>query len=259
MNLNFNYKSIKSLENNVNTKMIKMIISIAELGNALRCPKKDCDRFGKITKLSVSNDKVTLELICENHMNKYKRIYSINQFIRLADSALIDKPWVIAFQKHMMVRKGQFIQLRGGLEGAFFIKNTKIVKTDGPKLICKCGSFASVTFVKAKKDKVEVNLYCSTCMPKGKKIWLPAISIIELGRAGIVDSTLVQKVKEEFADDGEEFDVSTAYSIGKGIMANWVQEDLGVLDDGGGSKKCYICGTRVSDTMDKCPKCGSDL
>ncbi|MBD3351624.1 MAG: hypothetical protein GF364_09075 [Candidatus Lokiarchaeota archaeon] len=236
-----------------------MPVSIAELGNSLRCPEDDCDKFGKIMKMKVSEKKVTIELVCEQHLKKYMRKYSINQFARLCNSALIDDEWVIAFQKHIMVQKGQFIKLRNGLDGAFYTKNKKVIRSEGSKLICKCGSFYSVTFVKAKKDKVRINLYCAECTPKGKKEWIKAKDLMELVKAGLVDSTLGQKVKDVFSDDTEVFDTSESYSASKGILAGWVQEDLGMMDEGGGVKKCYICGARVSDAMDRCPKCGSDL
>lgn len=236
-----------------------MPVSIVKLGNSLRCPEKDCDDFGRIIKMKVSDEKVKLELVCDKHQKNYKRIYSLNQFVRMADSALIDEPWITNFQKHMMIVKGQFVKIRDGMEGAYYVKNKKLVQKFGPKIICDCGSFASVTFVKVRKDKTKVNLYCSECMPKGRKIKLPSNVIIELARAGIIDSTVANKVRDAYDDDTEMFDTSSAYSVGKGILANWVQEDLGMHDDGGGSKKCYICGTRVSDAMDRCPKCGSDL
>lgn len=236
-----------------------MPVSIAKLGNSLRCPQEDCDKFGRIITMKVSGEKVKLELVCDKHQTTYKRIYSLNQFVRMADSALIDEPWVKDFQKHMMIVKGQFVKIRDGMEGAYFVKNEKVVKKYGPKIICDCGSFASVTFVNVRKDKTKVNLYCTECMPKGKKMKLPSKVVLELARAGIIDSNVAAKVKDAYDVDTGTFDTSTAYGVGKGILSSWVQDDLGMTDDGGGSKKCYICGTRVSDAMDRCPKCGSDL
>lgn len=236
-----------------------MPVSIVELGNSLRCPEKGCSEFGKIMKLKVSKESVTLDMVCEKHFKSYSRKYSINQFVRMAESALIDKPWIISFQKNMLVISGEFIKIPKGMDGVFIVTDKKIVNEEGSKLICKCGSFASVSLVKIKGDKAQLNLYCSECMPKGKKIEMALASILKLGKAGLVDNDLVQRIKDEISQETEEFDTSTAYSVGKGIMAGWVQEELGMMDEGGSGKKCFICGTTVSETVDKCPKCGSDL
>jgi len=236
-----------------------MPVSIVELGNSLRCPKSDCGEFGRVLKMKVTNDKVTLDMVCDKHQKKYTRVYSINQFVRMIDNALIDKEWIITFQKHMMLLRGEFIKLPNGLDGAYFTKNPKLINEEGKKLVCDCNSFASTTLVKIKGDKAQLNLYCGECMPKGKKMWLPIKVIVELTQAGLIDNSILQKIKDEFSDEEEYFDVTSAYSVGKGIMAEWVQESLGMMDEGGGIKKCYICGTTVSSGAERCPKCGSDL
>ena len=64
-----------------------MPVSIVDLGNSLRCPRKDCDKFGKITKSSLADKKMVIELICEQHMKKYVRKFSVNQYIRLTANA----------------------------------------------------------------------------------------------------------------------------------------------------------------------------
>jgi len=235
-----------------------MPVSISELGNSLRCPKDDCDRFGKIMRLDVK-EKVEITLICEKHMKKYKNIYSINQFVRLAEAGLIEANWIEDFQKKFLVLTGQFIKIDGGMEGAFIVKDKKKIQDLGKKIMCKCGSIASVTFIKVKKAKSQINLYCSECMPKGKKIWMDSTDVLTLARAGLIDPSIGRKIKDIYEDDGEQFDVTESYSVGKGIMAGWVQEEIGMLEEDSRGKKCYICGTPVSDAMDRCPKCGSDL
>jgi hypothetical protein len=237
-----------------------MAVSIAELGNSLRCPEKGCGAFGKIVRQKVTKENITIDFVCDKHSKKYSRKYSVNQFIRMAENILIDKEWIVDFQRKMIILTGQYIKIAKGLEGAYFTKNLKILQEVGPQLMCKCGSFASLTFVEVKGDKTVLNLYCNECMPKGKKLAYSSKALLELGRAGVIDNTLAQKIKDEYTVDKEpEFDTSDAYSVGKGIMAGWVQEDLGMMDEGGKVKRCYICGTTVSEAMEKCPKCGSDL
>jgi len=238
-----------------------MAVSIAELGNSLRCPEKGCGAFGKTVRQKVTKENITIDFVCDKHGKKYSRKYSINQFIRMAENILIDKEWIVDFQRKMIILTGQFIKINKGLEGAYITKNLKLLQEAGPQVMCKCGNFASLTFVEVKGDKTILNLYCSECMPKGKKQAFSSKALLELGRAGVISSDLAEKIKDEYTVEKKEetFDTSESYSVGKGIMASWVQEDLGMMDDGGKVKRCYICGTTVSETMDTCPKCGSDL
>ena len=193
-------------------------------------------------------------------MKKYARKFSINQFIRLSQAGLIDKEWIIDFQKKIMINTGQFVKIDGGMEGSYFAKNKKIIKKSGKLLLCKCNSIASVTFVKIKKEKTQINLYCETCMPKGKKIVMNSVDVVQLARAGLIDNSVATKVRNSYDTDNSSFDTEEAWGGMETQMASWVQEDLGIADgSSGGAKKCYICGTRVSDAMDRCPKCGSDL
>ncbi|MCP4760566.1 MAG: hypothetical protein GY870_02220 [archaeon] len=242
-----------------------MPVSIAELGNSLRCPKDGCDIFGKILKLVNVNDNVTLEMVCDTHQKKYKQKYSINQFVRMAESALIDDEWIIDFQKKALIQLGRFIQIKNGMEGTFVVKNEKIIKNIGKELICKCGSFYHVTFIKIKahtknldKNKTLLNLYCGDCSPKGKKEWFKTSDVFQLSEAGLIEPTVIQKVKDEYSSEDDFFDVNNAYGGMGTQMAGWVKEDLGINDEGV-NRKCFICGTPVSNTQDRCPKCGSDL
>ncbi|MHA1818837.1 MAG: hypothetical protein ACTSVC_00065, partial [Promethearchaeota archaeon] len=101
--------------------------------------------------------------------------------------------------------------------------------------------------------------YCPVCMPKGKKVWFKTAEVIEMAKAGLIDHLVYEKIKAAYEEDNEEFNVEESWGGMQTQMASWVQEDLGMIGDDGGIKRCYFCGAVVSEGMDRCPKCGMDL
>ncbi len=81
-----------------------------------------------------------------------------------------------------------------------------------------------------------------------------------LGTAGVIEPTIFQKIKDEYADatGQQKYDASKAYSGQDGTLAYHVQEKLGMVGDTKRTK-CYICGAPLSVDADRCAKCGSDV
>ena len=233
-------------------------IPLSELGNSLRCPKDK--EFGTIVRQDIQNNSVTLYFECTKCGNKFRNSYSHPQYQRMASMGLIDKPQIINYQKQLMIRNGEYVQIDGGMDGAFVItkKWMPLIQQGGKILMCKCGSFYSVTIKKMKKNIVELTLYCTVCAPKGKKAKMHPRSILALGKAGFVEPDVVSKIRDSYKSKNEkEFDTSETYLGNDGTLSSWTQESLGMTGEGA-PKKCYICGARISEDMGKCPKCGSD-
>jgi Zn finger protein HypA/HybF involved in hydrogenase expression len=231
---------------------------MSELGNSLRCPK--CKEFGKIKFQAVTPKDVTDNFECPKCHTKYQRTYSINQFVRMADAGLIDPPDIKDFQRKAMIALGEYIRIDGGLDGAFFIADNhkEALRQIGKMLLCKENRFYELDINKFKKDNIEFLFSCPTCMPKPKKGLIPIRDALILGRAGLIDPSVMSRIRDEYTQETESFDTGSAYTGQDGTLSSWVQEELGMAGEKK-STKCYICGSPVTEGISRCPKCGSDL
>jgi hypothetical protein len=234
-------------------------MSIAQLGNSLRC--KNDQEFGKITRLEVKDQTVILNLECPKCRENFSNSYSVDDFISMANMSLIDDPDIVDFQKKMIISTGKFFQMDNGMVGSYYVAddNVPFIKEAGPALLCKCNKFHSLTIKKFKKDWIEFSTYCEKCNPKGKKKKIFVLSVMALGKAGLIDESIVALVRDEYQQlSADSFDSSETYTGNDGTLAYHVQEALGMQGERT-TFKCYICGISVPKGANKCPKCGSDL
>lgn len=234
-----------------------MSVSLSELGNSLKCK---CGNFAKIVKEVVDDKAIVLDFECSKCNAKYQRKYSLNQFIRMAQAGLIDPPEIKEFQKKMIILKGELIRIDKGLDGAFIIDKDKreLISAFGKAIICNCNKFFSVSIKKFKKDAVDLSLYCWKCAPKGKNLTVKVRNVLLAGKAGLLDSDVLAQLRDEYQQAAQGFNTKETYTSNDGTLAEWVQESLGMIGESK-TKKCYICGSAVSEGTSRCPKCGSDL
>jgi hypothetical protein len=233
-------------------------MSLAQLGDSLRCPKDK--EFAKVVRQDVDAKRVTMYFECPYCSNKFRNVYTTEQYERMAEMALIDPPEIIDYQRKMVIATAQLPRFDKGLQGAYYVepKYTSLYSRGGQMLLCKCNKFYAMTIKGFKKDQIEFSQYCGECTPKSKTIKLKLESVMPLGKAGLLDADLMTAVRDEYKSALEKYDVDQTYRGNDGTISTWAQEQLGMVGDGP-SRKCYICGTPISEGMQRCPKCGSDV
>jgi len=239
-----------------------MSVPLSELGKSLKCPK--CPKeWGEISDLKVTDKNVEMQFKCKKCGVAFSRIYSINQYIRMAEAGLIEpKSWITDFQRKFLIKKGQFVKIPDGIDGILILKDDDLplIQQVGEKLICSeknCNRFYKFTFEKFKKNDVVLSAYCP-CKGKTKKMELDIRAFLILGKAQIFDYDLVSQVREELSIEKEGFNVDQMYGLEQSILAPWVQEALGMTGEVQRTK-CYICGADIAPGAERCSKCGSDL
>ncbi|MHA1150695.1 MAG: hypothetical protein ACTSR8_20940 [Promethearchaeota archaeon] len=239
-----------------------MTRSIKELGDSQRCKK--CNNFGKIVALKMSPKVVKVLYLCENCIKNFSGNYTTEEFINMANGFLVDDKWVKDYQRKYMIFTGEFLQLKGGLDGAYFSKNKNAVKKYGKNLICKCGEFYKMNLLGHKKDKLSFILECNECGKKKFKI--ERKDFFELGHAGIIPTSIITTVKDILETDDMEWNATEEYYTPATVLSSDARGRLGMeedelLDELEGLL-CPKCGAAISIEMKKfgkCPTCGAPL
>jgi Zn finger protein HypA/HybF involved in hydrogenase expression len=240
-----------------------MTRSIKELGDSQRCPK--CNEFGEIADLKVEADKSVITYLCKTCMRNFKNKYTSEEIVSMANGFLIDdKKYIHDFQKKYAIATGEFLNLKDGLDGAFFSNNKEAIMENGKKLLSKCGEFYKMEYKGSKKENLFFNLSCENCGRKKLKIQRGAF--FTLGTAGIISTSTVSIVKEELESDEMVWDASEAYGAPSTLYSADARARLGMDDDEIIDEleglTCKKCGAGIQIEMKKygkCPTCGSPL
>ncbi|MHA1292434.1 MAG: hypothetical protein ACTSQJ_07185 [Promethearchaeota archaeon] len=239
-----------------------MARSIKELGDTQRCKK--CGEFGKIVAQKVSLKTVKILYICNKCIKNFSHDYTIEEYVSMGNGFLIDdEKWIFDFQRKYMISNQEFIQIKNGIDGAFFVKNKTAVRNFGKNLICKCGDFYKMEFKFHKKGKLFFNLLCEKCGKK--KFNIKEKDFFELGHAGIIPTSLITLVKDELETDAMEWDAEEAYATPGTILSADARSRLGMDDDYFEEIEgltCEKCGAAINLEMKKfgkCPTCGAPL
>ncbi len=236
--------------------------SIKELGDTQRCPK--CKQFGKMIALKVSAKTAKALYLCEKCVKNYSEDYTIEEFAIMGNGFLLDDKWIHDFQRKYMVSTSEFVQIKNGLDGAYFSKSKSIVKNQGKELICKCGEFYKLEFKGSKKDTLFLNKECDIC---GKsKLKISARDFFLLSDAGIVPAELTSVVKDHVAVDKAEWTSEEEYYTPSTVLSSEARSRLGMEEDTTleelGGFVCEKCGAAINIEMKKfgrCPTCGNPL
>jgi hypothetical protein len=193
-------------------------------------------------------------------MVEFKSKYTINQYIRLAKEGLILDEDIIDFQKKMMIIKGDFPYIEGGLTEIYTINQAKSaeVRDLGKRILCKCGSFYSLTLDKIKIKKNVITLELNGYHCGNNKIKMSWPEFLLLGRAGIIKEEFSQLVRGKLEAEFDDFSTDQSYGLEQSILSDWVKEQLGMSGEEP-ERKCYICGTPVTESASHCPRCRSEL
>jgi len=235
---------------------------IKELGDTQKCPK--CKEFGVMVALKVSSKKVKALYLCETCMRNFAADYTVDEFIHMAKSFLVDEKWIKDFQRKYVISSGEFVKIKDGLDGAYFSQNKSLVQKYGKDLICKCGEFYKMNFRGHKKKKLYFNLECNEC---GKsKFKIKVDDFFKLGRAGIIPTNLITTVKDTLEADDMDWDTSQEYYTPSTVLSSDARARLGmdedeVLEELEGLT-CPKCRAAISIEMKKygkCPTCGAPL
>ncbi|MGQ4872469.1 MAG: hypothetical protein ACP6IY_00185 [Promethearchaeia archaeon] len=239
-----------------------MTRSIKELGDTQRCPK--CNKFGTMVALKVSPKTVKALYLCEDCVKNFSADYTIEEFVNMGNGFLLEEKWIKDFQRKYMIFTGEFKQIKGGLDGAFFAKNKNAVAKYGKNLICKCGEFYKMDYKGHKKDTLLFILSCNTCGKK--KLKIKKRDFFELGHAGIIPTSLITTVKDHLEYDETSWDYSEEYYTPSTVLSADARARLGmeedeVLEELDGLV-CPKCGAAINIEMKKfgkCPTCGAQL
>jgi len=242
--------------------------SIKELGDTQRCSK--CNGFADIVSIKVSSKFVKVLYLCnkcyEQHYRtkNFEKTYSIEEYVNMANGFLIDEKWIHDFQRKYMIATNEFVQIKNGIDGAFFSKNKAAVRNYGRRLICNCGEFYKLELKAHKKGNLSFNLLCPECGKK--KLKIKDIDFFELGNAGIIPTSIVTVVKDTLDTDSMVWDAGDAYATPSTLLSVDARSRLGMEADEFLEELegliCPKCGAAINLEMKKfgkCPTCGAPL
>jgi len=239
-----------------------MTRSIKELGDSQRCPK--CNAFAKIVELKVAVKKSKSIYLCEKCIKNFEKEYTTEEIVNMGNGFLLDDKWIHEFQRKQMIATGEFIHMKGGIDGAFFTESKPIIRNYGKKLICNCGEFYKMEFKDHKKGDLFLNLDCDKCGKKKFKI--KENEFFKLGKAGIIPTSLITVVKDKLEVDAMEWDASDTYALPSSVLSSDARSRLGMDEDelleGLEGFTCPKCGAAINIEMKKygkCPTCGASL
>lgn len=239
-----------------------MTRGIKELGDTQRCSK--CNEFMKMIGLKISATKVRALYLCDKCIKNSQEDYSIEEFVKMGNGFLLDEKWIKDFQRKYMIATNEFIQIKGGLDGAYFSNNKEATNKYGKKLICKCGEFYKLSYVKKKKDKLYFEMHCNEC--GSKKLKIEKDAFFELGRAGIIPTSVITTVKDEIEMEEMDWTSADSYATPSTVLSSDARGRLGMEDDDSLEELedllCPKCGMALNVEMKKygkCPQCGEKL
>lgn len=236
--------------------------TIKELGESQRCSK--CNSFGRMIGLTVWPKKSKARYLCEKCVKNFDNEYSTEEIINMGNGFLLDDKWVHEFQRKQMVATGEFIQMKNGIDGAFFATKKSLVRKHGKKLICNCGEFYKLEFKSHKKKDLFIVLDCDVC--GRSKLIIKQDEFMDLGKAGIIPTDFLSIVKDKLEVDAMEWDAGESYATPASVLSSDARSRLGMEEDESlgdlEGLTCPKCGAGIQIEMKKfgkCANCGAPL
>lgn len=241
-------------------------MSIAFLGDKLKCQIGGCDEFAKILRLNVKKDGVQLVLECPAHPGQFQQQFSHAQFQKVCDVGLVEDQDVQTYQLKYMILFLQFVKLSGGYDRVFILEDRELVQGPARQLLI-CNECSGVHDLKVRgvkipprkkwKKKPPTVVLDRSCRSCGKKsaVEVTVRKFLQITQTGLLEPELYRDVRERL--EMSEWTPDDSYGLTTAILAPHAAEALGLVGDP--EKKCMMCGMPITKGVTRCPRCGNDV